>query len=98
MSRQVEYVSPEGKYYLMAIPDDATDEMARFGVLIGPPDLDQLDLPSEVEVRLHNQLYWRKIYTARDLRAKRVDTQGAIQAALRLEVDRILQIMENGDF
>lgn len=98
MSRQVEFLSPEGKYYLMAIPDDAPDDMARFGALIGPPDLTELDLPTEVEIRLHNQLYWRKIFTARDLRAKRVDAQGAVQAALRLDVDRILQVMENGDF
>lgn len=90
----VEYKAPDGRYYRRGIPDGAPPEEASVGVPLGPPDLDGLDLPHDVNIRLHNELYNRGIYTADDARRRRADVQVAIRAALKLSTSRILAIYE----
>jgi hypothetical protein len=52
-----------------------------------------MDLPLEIEVRLNNELYHRGILTEKDLRKRRSDAAAAVMAACRLDVDRILAVL-----
>lgn len=83
-TRRVEYKDKNGYKFLVEIPAGAAPEMAKHGVVIGPPDLSELGLPKAVEVRLNNALYDRRLFTRRDL--KRDDLFAALQGAYRVDV------------
>lgn len=67
---------------------------AEQGVPLGPPPLAELNLPPEVEVRLHNQLFERGLYTSQDVRRRLPDVRAALMAALSVDVARILAVFE----
>lgn len=90
----IEYEAPDGRLYRRGVPEGAPPERASVGVPLGPPDLDALGLPDELNKRLHNELYHRGIFTVDDARRRRADVQTAIRAALKLNVSRILAIYE----
>lgn len=87
--RRVTYKSREGKYYEVLIPDDAPDSEAVKGVMVGPPDF-AIDV-KDLEIQLHNQLHSRGIFTLKDALSKRQEVENALKAALRLDVEFILQ-------
>lgn len=90
----VTWEDKKGRQHLRAIPKGVPDSQAEIGIPIGPPPLDSLGLPEEIEVRLHNQLYARKIYTSADARARIGEINSALMAALRVDVNRILAVYE----
>lgn len=90
----VTWEDTEGRSWLRAIPQGVPEAQAAIGIPIGPPPLDELGLPREIEIRLHNQLYARRIYTAADARDRVGEINSAIMAALRLDVHRILAVYE----
>lgn len=90
--RDVEQVDSVGRKSKVRIPDDAPDSHAQFGVLIGPPDLSGLELPQELEVKLNNELYNRNLLTLRDVKARPQEVQYALQATLKVDVTRILNL------
>ena len=71
------------------LPDNAPDSHASKGIPIGPPSLSSLNLPVDIEVRLHNELFNRGILTAKDARRRQVEIFAALQSALRVDTTRI---------
>ena len=74
------------------MPDGLPDSDANMGLPIGPPDLAPLGFPEEVEVRLHNQLFARRLLTAPDVLRHRKEVFAALQAAFRVDTDRIVAL------
>lgn len=79
------------------VPDGAAENTWRYGVLIGPPDLAQLGLPSDVEVRLNNELFNRGLITKKDLRKRGHEITAALQAALKVDAQAIMFAYEEGE-
>jgi len=90
--KQASYVDEEGRYHAVMLPNGTGEEDAAKGLPLGPPSLEALGLPEEVEIRLHNQLFSRRIFTAKDVRKRRVDVFGALQSAFKVDTERIVQI------
>lgn len=90
--RRVTSVDPQGRWTAVWLPDGAPDSDAPMGIPIGPPSLDSLGLPPEVQTRLHNELFVRGIYSVRDAISGRQNLVGALMSALKLDVERITDI------
>lgn len=92
--KQVVYTAKDGRRSVVLIPDGAKDckEEAAKGLLVGPPALDDLGLPSGVELALHNELYDRRLLTAADVRKRPQEVFAALQAALRVDVAAITNL------
>lgn len=87
--RQASYEDALGRKIAVLLPEGAPDVDAPMGLRLGPPSLESLDLPEEVEVRLHNQLFERRLFTQADVRARRQDIFGALQATFKVDIARI---------
>jgi len=59
------------------------------GHLIGPMPLDSLELPMDVMIRLHNELYERRLLTESDVLQRPQDVAGALAAAYQVDVQTI---------
>lgn len=90
--KAVDWTDEEGRIWRALIPQSVPDADAPRGVPLGPPSLEDLGLPLEQEVRLHNQLHARRLFTIRDVKARRLDVQGALQAALKVDSQRIVNL------
>ena len=57
----IDWQDEKGRTFRSVIPDDTPDDMAQYGVPVGPPDLDRLDwesIKSEINgVLVRNGLY-----------------------------------------
>ena len=84
----------DGRKYRVIVPDEAPPENWPYGVIVGPTDLSVLGLPLEIERRLHNELFSRGLITLRDIRRNMQNVQGALMAALHVDVQLILQAYE----
>lgn len=87
--KQVTYTNAKGKKYEVMLPDAAPDSEASKGIVLGPPDL-QLNLPDEIDVRLHNQLHSRGIFKLSDALKSRQNLYNALIATLGVDVDTII--------
>ena len=96
--RDVDYIDDEGRSWRVRVPDDCPADRFPEGIPIGPPALTQLELPLAVEVRLHNQLFGRGLLTRRDVLWRPQDVFAALQAAYRVDVQRLqtLYLTEQG--
>lgn len=83
--RNVTYIDPEGRKFLVQLPDDAPDSHAPMGVPIGPPDLSDLNLPLAMEVRLNNALFARQLLTRNDVRRRRQELTAVWQSVLSVD-------------
>ena len=90
--RQSQYIDSKGRFHSVLLPDGLLDSDASMGISLGPPSLQSLGLPEETEIALHNQLFSRGIFTLQDAKRRRQDVMGAIQGALKLDVERILEL------
>jgi hypothetical protein len=90
--RKVAYTDTEGRLKVSLLPDKALDIEAPNGVPVGPPSLEELNLPKEIEVRLNNELYNRGIITAQDAVKRRPDVLGALMAALKVDAGQIVDV------
>ena len=86
MTREASYTDSEGRQWAVTLPDHAPDADAPLGIPIGPPSLEALGLPIDVEVRIHNALFSRRLFTYRDVKGRRSRIMGALQAALKVDV------------
>jgi len=91
--REVVYTDKQGRKFRRGLPDNAPDSDAKMGLDMGPPDLSALKLPVQVEVRLNNALFSRKIFTAKDAR-NIVQLQAALQEAYRVDAQTLQTIYE----
>ncbi len=98
MSRRVTYTDDAGRRWTVLLPDDKPDSDAPMGIPVGPPSLESLELPEELEVRLHNALHDRGLLTARDIKVRRSHLTGALQSAFRVDIVRVaaLYAVEKG--
>ncbi len=90
----VTYEDVDGRAWLRALPQGVPASQASIGIPLGPPSLEDLGLPKDIEIRLHNQLYARKLLTSDDVRMRTTEVYSALMAALRLDVQRILALYE----
>lgn len=97
MSKRGSYTDGDGRHWAVMLPDDAVVGSESMGLPLGPPSLESLGLPLEVEVRLHNQLFERGLLTERDVKARRLHVFGAVQAAFKVDVERIVQLYKTAE-
>lgn len=90
----VAFIDRQGRKTVRTVPDAAPEATWAGGVIIGPPDLSELELSQEVTTRLHNELYNRGIIRRGDARARRPEVHAALMAALRVDSERIIQLFE----
>lgn len=90
--RRVTHTDRQGRKTLVEIPNDAPAENAAYGVRVGPPCLKDLNLPRDIEIRLHNQLYDRGLLGAKDVKGKTQEVFAALQAAFRVDTVTILNL------
>ena len=76
------------------MPDGAPESDAPKGLIVGPPSLEPLGLPLEIEVRIHNELFYRQLLTAADVRKRRMDVIGALMSALKVDGETIVQLYQ----
>lgn len=88
--RELEYTDEEGRKFKVLIPKSSPDDHARFGIILGPPDLSLLGLPRDTEIRLNNQLYYRRVLTLRDAVGRKRDVLAALQATFAVDVEKIV--------
>lgn len=95
--RRVTHVDSSGRKIVVEVPDGAPKANYAYGVRIGPPNLISLGLPTEQEIRLHNQLYERGLIEAKDVKGRMQDIFGALQAAFQVDSTNIVNLYrENG--
>ena len=85
-----------GRSYKVQVPNDAPAGLWPAGIIIGPPDLAGLSLPPIIETRLHNELFARGLITERDIRKRMPELQAALMAALKVDVNTIMEAYQNG--
>ena len=89
--REVEHVDIEGRKWRVLVNDDDPDSMAQYGIPFCPTDLSDLGLPLDFEIRLHNQLFERRIVGHADAAARATDITAAIRTALRVDAQMIIE-------
>ena len=87
--REASYADAEGRMWAVLLPEGVPEADAVLGLPLGPPSMEPLGLPLDAEVRLHNQLFARRLFTRRDVKARRMDIFGALQAALRVDITAV---------
>lgn len=90
--KETSYEDLKGRMHAVSLPDGVPDSEASLGIPIGPPSLAALELPEATEIALHNQLFARRIFTLEDAKHHRQDVMSALQAALKLDVERVLEV------
>ena len=92
--RRVRYEDDAGRLFMVELPDNASDADVKYGNPVGPPVLD-LGLAEDTAVRLHNELFFRGLFTLDDVKRHRVEVMRALQHALSLDVERIMEAYQN---
>ena len=83
------YIDKEGRKWLVHLPNDAPNSDANTGIPIGPPSLDDLELPETYAIALHNELFRRKIWTSKDIKHRRVEVIDALKSAYKVDAEKI---------
>ncbi len=87
--KEVDYKDDAGRLWRVRVPDDCPPDRFSAGIPVGPPALDSLGLPLDIEARLHNELHARGLLTFRDALNRPKEIQAALQATLKIDVQRI---------
>lgn len=90
--RITDYRDTEGRIWRVWLPDDAPESDAPMGIPVGPPPLDDLDLPVSVAVRLHNELHARGVWDWTVARARPDLVAQSVRAALRLDTQDVMSL------
>lgn len=90
--RRVSYVDLDGRKRVSLLPHGVGDEEAESGIPIGPPRLEELELPKDIEVRLNNELYHRGIITPQDAVRGRGEIVAALNAVFKIDANRIIEV------
>lgn len=89
----------DGRDYVVNVPVDADESEYEYGLIVGPPEalvdvlLAEWDLSTVVN-KLHQELYARDIITLHDATRRKQDVASALQAVLKLDVERIIRIYQ----
>lgn len=87
------YTDSIGRKFEVEAPEDFDGDL-KYANIIGPPLLENLQLPVQLEVRLHNELYARGILTKADARKRRNEIVSILQRVLAIDVDRIQEAFQ----
>lgn len=87
--REASYQDATGRWWAVLLPETAGDWEAPQGVPVGPPDSSKLGLPDEIAVRLHNELYARRLFRLQDVGGRMQDINSALISALRVDAQVI---------
>lgn len=90
------YEDEVGRKWRTLLPQEAPEDDAPAGIPAGPPSLASLDLPLDIEIRLHNELHARGLLAASDIRHRRQELYAALMAALRIDVERLQALYGEG--
>ena len=90
--RTLDYTDRLGFVLRVQLPDDASDEDAELGIPLGPPSLEPLDLPIELERRLHAELVRRGLFTYNDVLRHKGELIAAWQTALTVDAMRLMSL------
>lgn len=80
-----------GKSYKAIVPDDAPPEHWAYGIVIGPPDFEEV-LPYDLAYRLHQELFVRGLITFEDVRHRNQELLAAWQSALKYDAGKIYEM------
>lgn len=83
---EAEYIDEWGRKFVVRVGEGESPE---YGMIVGPQPLDELELPMDYMIRLHNELYNRKLLTYDDVRRRPQDVQAALGAAAKIDVQTI---------
>jgi len=87
----VDYEDKRGRWYRVSLPDTASDLDAPDGIPIGPPDVvDCLTLPEEVKAKVHNELFYREVWSFKTAARGNI-LQEALGSALSIDASRLLE-------
>lgn len=81
----------DGDFYHVMVPNDELEDNYSRGLIVGPPSLDELELPEEIRARLHHELFVRGLITRKDIIKRRSEIFAALQAALAIDSDRVME-------
>lgn len=87
------YEDEEGKLWAVWTPQDEDD--ATKGIPIGPQDISELGLSKDIEIALHNQLFYRGLFSWRDIRHNQRELLAAIQAAYKVDAAKINNLYQS---
>ena len=88
--RRVSYEDSEGRLKVSLLPAKALDIEAPNGIPVGPPNLEKLGLPRDIEIRLNNELFHRNIFTAQDATKHRSEVIAALMASLKVDAGKVV--------
>lgn len=90
--KRVSWVDSAGRKKMVLLPEGVPESEAEKGILVGPPPLDDLGLPIELEVRLNNELFARELFTVTDVMKRTNDVHSSIQSALKLDTQKVINV------
>ena len=89
--KTVDYKDSRGRWYRVLLPEEILDVDAPNGVPVGPPDIvDELDLPEGVKTNIHNELFYREVWTRQKASVGNILIE-SLQSALRVDASRLLE-------
>lgn len=99
-TRRVQYVDGIGRKFEVILPDG--DDDPAHGIIVGPPFIDEVlraVIESDLEsllVRLHNELYARRVLTYEDAKRHIPEVVSAIKSALRVDAAVVMEAYRGG--
>lgn len=84
---QTSYQDKDGKHWAVLLPEGEED--AEKGIPIGPQDISGLGLSKDIELALHNQLFYRGLFNSSNIRHNQRELIAAIQAAYKVDAAKI---------
>lgn len=90
MLKEADYKDSSGRMFRVLV-EEGEEDLSQ-GIIVGPPFLTELQLPRNLEVRLHNELFVRGLFTMRDVLRKGNEVDAALRSALRLDVQTIIGV------
>ena len=88
---QASYKDDTGRKWMTLVPQGREAE-AEIGIPYGPPDTRPLGLSNEIDVRLNNQLFSRRLFKMFDVRKRPQEVVAALQAAYKVDTTRIINL------
>jgi len=96
MIKRVDFKGEDGRWFRVEVPLECPEEEYKFGIIIGPPDLDfalqERGWPEDLRIRLHNQLFSRKLFTYRDVARHPQDLEGALKSVLKMDMGKLQEL------
>lgn len=88
--RRATFTDETGRRWAVMLPQDASDDDADIGIPVGPPPMDNLNLPEPVAVALHNELHDRGMLTLKDASRNRHELHAALMAAYKVDAESVM--------